>query len=157
MVSGSVSSVSSFPSLSAALAAVRAAGPGCRVGVVGSRSFPALGLVSLFVASLPSSCVVVSGGARGVDRVAQYAAEARGLWGPSSLFPAEWGSRLGRAAGVVRNAPLVRSCAVVVVFHSLGESRGSDSAASLARAAGVPVFVVSPPPLCCPVSQPSLF
>ncbi len=154
MVSGSFSSAASFPSLAAALSAVSALPPGARVGVVGSRSFPALGLVSLFVASLPSSCVVVSGGARGVDARAASSASARGL--SVSVFPAAWGS-LGRSAGVVRNKALVSSCSVVVVFRSLGASPGSDSAASLARSCGVPVFVVSPPPLCCPVSQPSLF
>ena len=149
------SSVSSFPGLAAALSAVGAVGAGCRVGVVGSREFPALGLVSLFVGSLPSSCVVVSGAARGVDRVAASSARSRGL--EVSEFAAAWGSQLGRSAGVVRNRELVSSCSVVVVFRSLGASPGSDSAASLARSCGVPVFVVSPPSGACSVVQPSLF
>jgi hypothetical protein len=137
------SSAASFPSLAAALSAVSAAGPGCRVGVVGSRSFPALGLVSLFVASLPAGCVVVSGGCRGVDSVAQVAAEARGLWGASSLFPFVRG--IGRAGGPIRNRQLVASCSVVVVFRSLGGSHGSESVIQLCGSLRVPCFVVSPP------------
>jgi hypothetical protein len=148
-------SVSSFPCLVAALSAIHEAGPGCRVGVVGSREFPALGLVSLFVASLPAGCVVVSGAARGVDRAAASSARGRGL--EVDEFRAAWSSSLGRAAGMLRNRELVSSCSVVVVFRALGASPGSDSDASLARSAGIPVFVVSPPALACPVVQPSLF
>ncbi len=144
------------PSLSAVGAAVASSpvGAAVRVGVVGSRSFSALGLVRSFVAALPAGVVVVSGGACGVDRVAEGAASARGL--SVSVFPAAWGSALGRLAGVVRNRALVRSCSVVVAFWD-GVSAGTASAVSLARAAGVPVFVVSPPPAPGALAQLGLF
>lgn len=142
------------PALSAVAAACAAApaGSAVRVGVVGSRSFSSLALVRSFVAALPAGVVVVSGGAGGVDRVAASAAAARGL--EVSVFPAAWS--LGRAAGVVRNAPLVRSCALVVAFWD-GVSAGTGSAVSLARSSFVPVFVVAPPVAAGAPVQSSLF
>lgn len=139
--------------LSPALAACAQLAPGSRVAVVGSREFPDLSLVSEFVASLPSSCVVVSGAARGVDSVAASSARRRGLH--VSEISASWSS-LGRSAGVVRNAELVSCVDVLVAFHD-GVSPGTASSVSLARRSGVPCFVVSPPPAPGQPVQASLF
>ena len=119
-----------------------------RVAVVGSRRFPRLSLVSSFVAQLPSSVVVCSGGAGGVDQTAVSAAWSRGL--AVSVLPAAW-SRLGRSAGVVRSAQLLSSVSVVVVFLCCG-SPGASHAVALASLAGVPVFVVP----CGCVASPKL-
>lgn len=133
--------------------------PGCRVGVVGSRSFRSPALVREFVASLPPSCVVCSGwagsgcrcGGSGcsrcggvVDAAAGLAARACGLRG--SFFPPEW-CRFGRAAGPFRSELLVSSgLSVLVVFASSPSclSPGSARAVSFARRAGVPVVIVGP-------------
>src|SRR6266702_3977823 len=50
---------------------------GERVAIVGSREYPDLPSVQVFVRSLPLDTVVVSGGARGVDTAAKWAAESR--------------------------------------------------------------------------------
>lgn len=50
-----------------------------KIGIVGSRKFPQLNLVKWFVDELPKGCIVVSGGARGVDTAAVQAAKSRGL------------------------------------------------------------------------------
>jgi hypothetical protein len=50
-----------------------------RIAIVGSRSWRDLDAVRRLVRSLPSDCIVVSGGARGVDSVAEETADARGL------------------------------------------------------------------------------
>lgn len=50
-----------------------------KIGIVGSRDFPQLDLVKWFVNELPKGCMVVSGGARGVDSAAIRAAKTRGL------------------------------------------------------------------------------
>jgi len=149
-----LSSVS--PSLSPVVAFCASLPAGARVGVVGSCEFPALDLVREFVSLLPASCVVVSGGAPGVDSVAQLSAESRGLWGRDSLFPADW-DRFGPAAGPIRNQELVSSCSVVVAFHD-GVSRGTkDAIARARRCDGVRVFVVSPPAAPGSLVQSSLF
>ncbi len=50
-----------------------------KVAVIGSRNFPALQLVRLFVAALPFDAMLVSGGAFGVDKTAEMAAKDRRL------------------------------------------------------------------------------
>lgn len=59
------------------------------VGIVGSRDFPRLGWVEKFVEQLRDETVVVSGGARGVDKAAADAARARTDWLPEPVeyFP----------------------------------------------------------------------
>lgn len=117
--------------------------PGARVAVVGSREFPCLSLVEAFVSDLPG-CVVVSGGARGVDQCAADAGRAAGL--NVVEFEAEW-RRFGLGAGPVRNQKLVDSgLDVLVCFVSNLKkvSKGSADVCRRARAAGVPVFVFGP-------------
>ena len=139
------------PSLRAALAACAAApGP---VAVVGSRSFAPLGLVSSFVRLLPPGCSVVSGAAPGVDAAAEAEALACGL--PVVSLPAAW-SRFGRAAGMRRNGEVVARASLVVAFWD-GVSPGTRDAIARARRAGLPVFVVAPPPAPGAPVQPSLF
>ena len=48
---------------------------------------------------------VVSGGARGVDRLGERYARQRGL--PCKLFPAQW-AQYGKSAGPLRNAEMAR-------------------------------------------------
>lgn len=50
-----------------------------KVAVIGSRDFPHLDMVEYFVLRLPVDTMVVSGGARGVDTVAQKIAEEQGM------------------------------------------------------------------------------
>lgn len=50
-----------------------------RVAIVGSRAHPNLAMVREYVTALHDLDTVVSGGARGVDRAAAIAAQARGL------------------------------------------------------------------------------
>lgn len=115
-----------------------------RVAVVGSRDFPSPLLVSEFVRSLPSGCVVVSGGSGVVDLEAAASARARGL--EVEEFLADWKS-FGRSAGPLRNRALVSSgLSFLVCFLSdpSSPSRGSASAVREARKAGVPVFLFGP-------------
>ena len=50
-----------------------------KIGIVGSRSFPQLKLVEWFVRDLPKGCIIVSGGANGVDDFATQTAREREL------------------------------------------------------------------------------
>lgn len=107
------------------------------LAIVGSRDYPNLDRVRRFVESLPSNTIVVSGGARGVDRCAATAARARGL--RVIEFLAEW-RRLGRSAGFVRNEKIVRQCDRMVAFWD-GSSPGTRNSISLARRSGRPVDI----------------
>jgi hypothetical protein len=148
VVSSSVS-----PVLSSAVSFCASLPPGFRVGVVGSREFPALSLVEEFVSLLPSGVVVVSGKAEGVDQCAAACARSRGLVVDELPFV----RGRGKAGGPVRNRELARSVAVLVVFRKSGHSPGSDSVASFARQFRVPLFVVSPPAPATEPAQLSLF
>lgn len=110
-----------------------------RLAVVGSRDYPRLDLVDAFVGRLKLDTVVVSGGARGVDRRAEWAAKRRGM--AVSIFEADW-SR-GKMAGLERNARIVFSASGLVAFHD-GCSRGTAHAVDLAARTGLWLRVYGP-------------
>ena len=111
-----------------------------RIAIVGSRDFKRLDLVRAFVDSLPLDVVVVSGGARGVDRAAELRAAVRGIEVQSwPVTDEEWRS-LGRRAGPMRNREIIKDCDEVVAFWD-GESRGTEGTINLAVAYGKPVRV----------------
>lgn len=114
--------------------------PYVRVGIVGSRDYPAPRLVRSFVAGLPAGSVVVSGGYGAVDVAAASMGRRLGLI--VDEFMADW-LRFGRAAGPIRNRELVRSglYCLVVFLSSDVPSDGSRDAIKAAKAAGVPVFI----------------
>lgn len=107
------------------------------VAVVGSRGFQDLDMVREYVRGLPLGVEVVSGGARGVDTVAEETALACGLHMKS--FPAEWGKH-GGAAGYIRNHDIVKRADRVVAFWD-GESKGTKSTIEIAMKAQKPLDI----------------
>jgi len=91
-----------------------------RVAIVGSRNYRDLDRVRRYVASLPKGTIVVSGGARGVDKTAERAAKEHGL--NVCIYYPNW--EKGRGAGLARNKQIVHNCDRLVAFHD-GESRGT--------------------------------
>jgi YspA, cpYpsA-related SLOG family len=110
------------------------------LAVVGSRDFPDLDRVRLFIQGLSPQTIIVSGGARGVDRCAAHAARARGLR-VIELF-ADW-QRFGRRAGYLRNELIVRRCGRMVAFWD-GSSPGTRHSIDLARKLGRSVVIHTP-------------
>ena len=111
-----------------------------RIAVVGSRDYADLERVARYVTALPPGSVVVSGGARGVDRAAALAARAAGL--TVRVLDADW-KRLGRGAGFARNEQIVAEAERVVAFWD-GTSRGTVDTIRRARAGGKAVTVFGP-------------
>ena len=135
-----------------------------RVGIVGSRDFADPELVRGFVRQLAEKhpdAVVVSGGARGVDRTAEAEAERAGLgrisfrpsqcddgfvievWEddvPVNVFDDRVFASYGRAA-FARNADIVRESELVVAFWD-GVSNGTRHSIRLAQDAGKPVKII---------------
>ena len=109
-----------------------------KVAIVGSRDYPRLDRVREYVTGLPAETVVVSGGARGVDRTAQRAAEERGL--SIQVWPALWDAH-GKRAGYLRNRLIVETADRIVAFWD-GQSKGTKHTIDLAIAAGKPVEVL---------------
>ena len=121
-----------------------------RVAIVGSRSYedelkreresPLWLRIVEAIAELPADTIVVSGGARGVDRMAATAARALGLKVEViPVKPEEW-KKFGRAAGPIRNGKIARACDRMIAFYD-GESSGTANAIEQTRALGKPVDV----------------
>jgi predicted Rossmann fold nucleotide-binding protein DprA/Smf involved in DNA uptake len=110
---------------------------GMRVAVIGSRDYAKLHLVRKLIETLPPGCTIISGGARGVDTVAEEAARTRGL--AVEVFPAEW-RKYGRGAGIRRNQGII-ACADVVLAFWNGVSPGTEHSIQLAKSLGKPVQV----------------
>lgn len=105
-----------------------------KVGIVGSRDFARLELVTAYVMSLPLDTVIVSGGARGVDTIAEQAASRRGL--VCCVYKPSW--KDGKGAGFARNGRIVAQSDRVVAFWD-GKSRGTMDTVWKAYKSGKPV------------------
>lgn len=82
--------------------------------------------------------VIVHGGARGADRLADLWAKSRGV--PAIPCPADW-DKHGKAAGVIRNAEMLKRWKPHVVIAFPG-GRGTAHMMSIASKAGVLVHEV---------------
>ena len=81
---------------------------------------------------------VVSGGALGVDRMAETVALARGK--RVQVFYPDWRNN-GRSAGFMRNQQIVDIADEVYALWD-GQSRGTADTIARAKKAGKPVFIV---------------
>lgn len=94
-----------------------------KIAVVGSRdaSLYMLGIVRDYIKSLPRDAIVISGGARGVDKVAEATAESLGI--KTLIFEADWDGQ-GKGAGFIRNREIIAEAEYVVAFWD-GKSKGT--------------------------------
>jgi hypothetical protein len=102
------------------------------IAVVGSRRYPKLGRVKKFVermAETNPSCVIVTGGAQGVDYVAEGTARALGL--KVLICTPNW-DKYGKSAGYKRNQEIVEISDRVVAFWD-GKSAGTKLTIDLAK------------------------
>lgn len=108
------------------------------IGIVGSREYPNLGLVTQFVRDKvqlykanEEILMIASGGAQGVDSWAVNAAKQ--LDCPSAVFP--YIRELGKKGGMIRNSMVVEFCDEIYAFWD-GSSRGTFDSISKAKKAG---------------------
>lgn len=104
-----------------------------RLAIVGSRDFPNWKVIEDFINGLKSTTTVVSGGARGVDRVAVMLAQKRGL--ETQEFHADW-EAYGQRAGFLRNEKMIATVHGLVAFWD-GQSRGTQHAIGCAKKRGI--------------------
>jgi YspA, cpYpsA-related SLOG family len=112
-----------------------------RVAIVGSREIGCeidrCEEIGDLLDTLPRDTIIVSGGARGIDRIAAQLAGNRGM-GVCVHHP-DWDG-LGKRAGFVRNAKIVDDCDEVHAWWD-GKSKGTAHTIELARKAGKPVTI----------------
>lgn len=111
-----------------------------RTIIAGSRGIISPAALHFAVEECPWDITeVVSGGARGVDRMGEEWAESRGL--PVKRFPAQW-DKHGRAAGPIRNAEMARYAEALLALWD-GQSRGTKNMIENAQKMGLKVHVVT--------------
>lgn len=90
---------------------------------------------------LPASCIIVNGGAQGVDAAAERIARHLGL--ACETFKAQW-KKFGKPAGAIRNSVMLKSGADYVLAFPGPTSRGTWDMVSKAKMAGVETLIVTP-------------
>lgn len=107
--------------------------------VAGSRDFNDYEALKAMLDKLsPPITVLISGGARGADRLGIQYAQERGL-SVEVYFP-DWKGR-GRSAGFKRNIIMAEKAERLVAFWD-GKSHGTEHMITTARARGLPVTVI---------------
>ena len=109
-----------------------------RVAIVGSREWKFPAAVISAVDDIPLDGTLVSGGARGVDTIAEQRANERGL--RTDIYRADW-ENLGKAAGMIRNLAIINNCDKLIAFWD-GQSKGTMDSVRRAKAAGIPYMLV---------------
>jgi len=109
-----------------------------KVIIAGSRTITHIRFVEMaMVASRFRPTLVISGTARGVDRLGEEWAKARAI--PVLLMPADWAAH-GKAAGPIRNSAMLEKADCIVVVWD-GKSRGSQDMIAKANRSGKKVYV----------------
>ena len=90
-----------------------------KIVIAGSRTITDINIL-LKVIELSSYKItkddeIVSGGARGVDTLAEIYAKNKGI--PIKIFKPDW-NKYGKSAGVIRNYEMAKYCDVGIVIHN---------------------------------------
>lgn len=103
-----------------------------KVAVVGSRSIiDEVGIVKV-LSAYDNITEVVSGGAKGVDSIAEKYAKDSGI--RTNIFLPEW-KKYGKRAGFVRNVTLIDNSDMIIAFWD-GISRGTKHSIDYANRKG---------------------
>ena len=113
------------------------------LAIVGSRTFDNY---EMLTSKIDEICAnnnieigkIVSGGARGADRMGERFAKERGI--ETLIFPAEW-NKYGKRAGFIRNETIIDNCDICIAFWD-GESRGTKHDIDLCKQKGKVCYVV---------------
>lgn len=110
-----------------------------RILICGDRNWADRLSIRRYLDTLDLDTIIIAGGARGADTIAEEEAEVIGL--TVHVFPAEW-DKYGRAAGPIRNQQMLDEGLpdLVVYFHpNLSASRGTADMCRRARKRNIPV------------------
>jgi len=120
-----------------------------RIAIVGYRDFHDYNFVEKkFLEVVKNSNLaledvhIVSGGARGVDEIAQEIARRHGL--SITIHYPNW-KKYGKRAAAIRNRKIVDDCDIIIAFPS-ENSRGTAMTVNMARSAGKKIYAYKIPP-----------
>lgn len=111
-----------------------------RIIVAGGRDFNDYELLKekLDNESLSSEDIIVSGDARGADKLGERYAKENCMW--CTKYPAKW-DKYGKSAGYIRNAEMATNADALIAFWD-GKSKGTKNMIDLANKHGLKVTVV---------------
>ena len=99
-----------------------------KVAVIGSRNFDDNKVLTKTLDSIDNFDIIVSGGAKGADKLGEQYAKERNI--PIQIFLPDW-KKYGKSAGVRRNKKIIDYCDIVVAFWD-GKSKGTLHSLKLA-------------------------
>jgi len=109
-----------------------------KVAVIGSRSFNDYERVKQTLSSMTIT-LIISGGAKGADTLAERYAKENGI--PTKIFLPDW-EKHKKAAGFIRNTDIINEAEVVVAFWD-NSSRGTLDSINKAKTQNKKVIIVS--------------
>lgn len=109
-----------------------------RTIIAGSRDITYIGFVKEAVAESRFNITeIISGGARGVDLLAERYAAQNNI--PCRVFEADWNTHK-KAAGPIRNAEMAKHADALIAIWD-GESRGTRNMIETATKKGLKVYI----------------
>ena len=90
------------------------------------------------ILSTQTEVIIVSGKARGADKLGEKYAKEKGYH--IEPFPANW-DKFGNSAGYIRNAEMAKYADALIAFWD-GESRGTKSMIDLAKKGGLKIRII---------------
>ena len=112
-----------------------------KVLICGSRYWTDWPAVRDRVNELPQDTIVIEGEADGADKMARFAAEARGLWVVEVPCKGHHWTLHGNSAGHKRNAVMLALAPDLVIAFQLDGSPGTQGTIDGAERLGIPVEV----------------
>lgn|SRR5665647_659423 len=109
-----------------------------KIAVIGSRSFQSYELLSSSLNSVGGVSLIVSGGAKGADLLAERYAFAHNI--PTLIYKPDW-KKYGRGAGVVRNKQILDAADMIVAFWDC-VSKGTKNSIDTAKKMNKEVRIV---------------
>jgi predicted Rossmann fold nucleotide-binding protein DprA/Smf involved in DNA uptake len=108
-----------------------------KIAVVGSRSIDNYSILKSILDQYTFT-QIISGGAKGIDTLAERYSEELGLMKPLVILP-DW-KRYNRGAGAVRNREIVDTADFVVAIWD-GDSKGTKISINYAKKINKPIFI----------------
>lgn len=111
-----------------------------KLAIIGSRGFNDINLLNETLNPLIFQIeLVVSGGAKGADKMGEEWAKRHGI--DTLIFQAEW-NKYGKSAGFIRNEDIIKNADYVIAFWDQ-KSKGTLHSINLAKELKKPIRIIT--------------